>query len=241
MIFPIINSNIPESSKKAIIVAPHADDETLDAGGLIARLAEDGWEIKVLFITISGFPAVFQKDHSLTEDREEEVISAMKVLRVSSYEALYRGEKEHLKLDVVPQSDIISFIEKHIAIMRPSMVVVPCKGHYHQDHRAVSDACVASLRPAPDSQNRPFVPLVLAYGHSSLGWGGEQFSFRPTVFIDITDVMSLKLTALECYKSQLYQSPHARSLEKTETFSATWGTHAGVKYAEPFECLRFVL
>jgi len=227
-------------NKKIIVVAPHADDETLEAGGLLAKLSSLGWETHVLFATISGFPAMFRNQHSRSEDRNDEVVSAMKVLGVSGYKVLFRGEEKHLKLDTVPQTVLISFIEKNIKKIKPSICVMPGRGHYHQDHRALSDACVAALRPAPHSSSRPFVPIVIAYGHSSLGWGGDQFGFQPSVFVDISDHIDTKLKALECYTSQLCLPPHPRSLEKTKMFSSIWGNHCGVEFAEPFECIRFV-
>jgi len=228
-------------SKTAVIIAPHADDETLDAGGVIAVLSAAGWEIHVLFATISGYPSMWRENHSTTPDREQEVQAAMKTLGVDSYKSLYRGEEKHLRLDTVPQTEIIGFLENQITQIRPSIAVIPCRGHYHQDHRALSDACVAAMRPAPDCSNRPFVPLVLAYGHSALGWGGELFAFRPSVFVDISGHIDKKLAALECYQSQVFAPPHPRSIEKVKLYSATWGSHAGVEYAEPFECLRLVL
>jgi len=226
--------------RKALVVAPHADDEVLGAGGLIARLSASGWQIHVLYATISGYPSMVLGDVSRTEARIAEVEAATKVLGVAGYEALFRGEGNHLRLDAVPQAELIQFIEAGLMRVRPFLAVIPCFGHYHQDHRAVAQACVAALRPAPAAR-LPFVPVVLAYGHGAAGWGGAPFEFRPTVFVDISQVIEIKMKAMACYASQLCDAPHLRSPDKIRRFSESWGNSAGVAHAEPFECTRLAV
>jgi N-acetylglucosamine malate deacetylase 1 len=228
------------TARRALVLAPHADDEVLGAGGLLARLSALGWETHVLYATISGYPSVALGEVSHTEARVAEVEAALEVLGVTGYEALFVGDDKHLRLDSVPQAELIGAVEAALGRVEPYLVVVPCFGHYHQDHRAVAQACIAALRPAPGAR-LPFVPAVLAYGHGASGWGGVPYEFRPTVFADISDVIELKMAAMACYASQLCTPPHLRSLEKIRRWSASWGNYAGVAHAEPFECLRLAL
>ena len=223
--------------RRALVVAPHADDEVLGAGGLMARLSAAGWETHVLYATVSGYPSLVSGDVSQTHARVAEVQAALEVLGAAGYEALYLGERNHLRLDAVPQSELIQFFEAGLARVKPFLVVMPCFGHYHQDHRAVAQACVAALRPAP-SGRLPFVPVVWAYGHGAAGWGGSPYDFDPTVFVDISAVIEVKMEALRCYASQICEAPHLRSLDKIRSWSASWGNFAGVAHAEPFECIR---
>jgi len=223
--------------KRAMIVAPHADDEVLGAGGLIARLTAMRWHVEVLFVTVSGYSSVARGDTSKTVARRAEAEAALAALGVSDYRVLFEGEDNHLRLDTVPRADIIGFIESGIVDTKPSLAVVPCVGHYHQDHQATSQACIAALRPQP-AGNLTFVDTVLAYGHTGAGWGGAQFEFNPNTFINITETIEQKLESLACYKSQICNPPHARSLEAIRTWHAGLGTYAGVAYAEAFECLR---
>lgn len=225
--------------RRAVIVAPHADDEVLGAGGLALLAARRGWEVHVLFATVSGYPSTPRGEISGTALRAREVERAAAALGLAGYSVLFEGEERHLALDAVPQSTLIRFVEEHVGRIRPSLAVVPGRGHHHQDHRAVADACVAALRPAPDGR-APFVPAVLAYGHAAAGWGGEAFAFRPDVFVDIGAVVEDKLAALACYESQVCDPPHPRSLPAVRHQHAAWGALAGVSHAEPFECLRLV-
>jgi N-acetylglucosamine malate deacetylase 1 len=222
----------------ALVVAPHADDEVLGAGGIMARLAASGWKVHVLFATVAGYPSMARKDVSSSQARLAEAEAALKTLRAASYEALFH-EANHLRLDAVPQCDLIDFVQKGICGSL-SIAIVPSRSHYHQDHRALADACAAALRPAPNAR-LPFVPVVLAYSSHAGDWGHRCADFRANVFVDITEFMETKLEALSCYASQMCESPHPRSLEAVRSWSAHWGVYGGVKYAEPFECLRFAV
>ena len=223
-----------------LVLAPHADDEVLGAGGLIARATKANWDVQVGFAVISGFKSKFDSSNSHTPERELEAINALKILGVTHYQTLFKGETHHLKLDVVPKQDVISFIENMIIDFKPDVVVIPCRGHHHQDHQVFSDAAISALRPMP-AGTTPFVPVVLAYTHSCAGWGGENFAVRPTTFVDITDVVDQKLDALSAYKSQVFESPHPRSCEGVRNFHAAIGAYSGVEYAEAFECIRLAI
>jgi N-acetylglucosamine malate deacetylase 1 len=220
-----------------LVVAPHADDEVLGAGGLMAVAASAGWDVHVLFATVSGYRSTQGGEVSSTEARQEEMEEALNVLGAVVQDVMFPGDEEHLRLDTVPQADLIAHIERALEAVRPQIAVVPTLGHHHQDHRAVAQACTAALRPAPGGR-RPMVPVVLAYGHQEAGWGGS--SFDPTVFVDVTLHLSQKLAALAAYSSQVREPPHPRSTAKVRETCGAWGIQAGVDYAEAFECVRFL-
>jgi len=206
----------------------------------MARLVDEGWHVHVLIVVLSGYASTRRGDASTTSVREQELADALAVLGVTSRGVLYRGEDEHLRLDTVPQKDLIGAIEGVLAEERPSVVVMPCMGDHHQDHRAVSSACLTALRPAPEGR-LPFVPLVLAYGQTGSQWGGAAYPFTPTAFVDITGVLDRKLEAMSRYTTQLCPPPHPRSLDGIRAWAASFGALAGCAYAEGFECLRYAV
>lgn len=228
--------------KVALVMAPHADDEVLGAGGFIAKASAAGWDVDVLFATVTGYSSTQRGDTSSSETRIAEVKKAMDVIGARDFEVFQPKDGPtdcHLRLDTVPQAELISFIERYLKVARPSIAIMPCRGHYHQDHRAMADAAIAALRPAPNA-SLPFVPVVLAYGHAAAGWGGAAYDFKHNFFIDISDVIDTKMRALACYESQLCESPHPRSLEAVRQNAAFWGAFTGSQYAEPYECIRYV-
>lgn len=228
------------ATKRALVLAPHADDEVLGAGGWICRAAACGWAVHVLFATISGFRSVPRGDHPETTARVAEAEAALARMGVSGYDALFLGEEKHLRLDTVPRTELTGFVERALAEHQPSVVILPTRAHYHQDHRAFAEAAIAALRPMPAGR-WPIPELVLAYGHTAAGWGGSGYHFQPSAFADITAFIDQKLEALACYESQLCPPPHPRSLLGLRAHAATWGAYAGCAYAEPFECLRLLL
>lgn len=228
---------IDQTARRLLVIAPHADDEVLGAGGLMARLASDGWQIHVLYGVISGYRSLTREDASTNEVRTAEVEAALRVLGAAEYQVIFCGEEYHLRLDCLPLIDLIQEIEACVSKFKPTVAVIPCRGHHHQDHARLADACIAALRPAAGSR-LPLVPSVLAYGHTAMGWGGDQFVFKPNVFCDVREVMETKLEALRCYQTQICAPPHPRSPEMIRHWSAVWGGVAGLAYAEPYECLR---
>ena len=223
-----------------VVVAPHPDDEVLGAGGLILRAADAGWNVHVLYMTVAGFSSIASGKQSTTDDRDREISRASTVLGLTRSDVLFRGQKFLRRLDTVPQTELIAFIETGIARTKPSVFVMPAQGHHHQDHRATAAACLAALRPAP-AGSRPFVPIILAYSHSESGFGSATHLTHTNAFVDITGVMDRKLEALACYESQLCKPPHPRSLEGVRSLSAASGAYGGTEYAEEYECIRFVI
>ena len=232
---------LDKENGKLLVVAPHGDDEVLGAGGLIARALDRNWEVYVFFATSGGYTNGGAGDDvpEWVSMRLSKIEKAAQFLGITSYEVLDSGTGECARLDTLTRRVMISAMEDSLARIRPDIVAMPCRGHYHQDHRLTAEICLGALRPAPDGR-LPFVPCVLAYGHTGAGWGGEGFQFQPNAFIDITDVMDRKLEALNCYESQICPAPHPRNPEAMRKDAEHWGFLAGCKYAEAYECMRMV-
>ena len=65
--------------------------------------------------------------------------------------------------------------------------------------------------------------------------------FAPTVFVDLSQYLGVKLEAMMCYESQLVPSPRARSLASIEALARVRGDAIGVPAAEAFGSVREVL
>lgn len=179
-------------------------------------------------------------DHPSTADREAEVEAALEILGAHDHRVLHRGEEHHLRLDARPVLELASFVEQAIAELAPHVVVIPCLGHYHQDHRATHEACLAALRPAPAGR-RHRVETVLTYGHHHDTWAPRGTRFEPTAFLDISEVLDQKVRALEAYASQVLDPPAGRSPDGVRAWARQAGFLAGCTYAEGFEVLRLTL
>ncbi|MEO1064807.1 MAG: PIG-L deacetylase family protein [Actinomycetota bacterium] len=207
-----------EQWQRVLVVSPHPDDETIGAGGLLARLARQESFTSVLTMTCA-------------EDRHVELKTACERLDVT---AVRYGLQPDGLLDTVPQRQLIAHIETSVDEFDPQVIIGPWWGSYHQDHRAVGHALISALRPM--SPNRS----VLFYEQTADGWCTQPF--RPDLWVRLTEAdVDAKLDAYQEHCSQVRPSPSNRSVEAIRALATTRGAQIGASYAEAFMCGRIVL
>jgi len=227
-----------------LVIAPHPDDEAFGCAGTIAKLKAGGSKVYVVAISAGDVHHYNIKKYAFVtgEKRHEEFEAAMKTLGVDDYELVFNDSEIHLKLDAMPQKELISLLEKDgrlsIDKVKPSMIILPAIS-YNQDHEAVFRAGFTACRPnLPDV--KPFQKIVLSCEYPALSWSLEREKFHPNFYVDITDYIGLKLKALSCYRSQVRSSLHHCSLENVEWISRVRGREVSVEAAEAFMCHRFL-
>jgi hypothetical protein len=74
---------------------------------------------------------------------------------------------------------------------------------------------------------------------SSTEWAFQQFSpvFQPSLFLDISQTLDLKIKAMEIYEGEIRAFPHPRSPEALHATALRWGSVAGLPAAEAFQCI----
>ncbi len=218
----------------ALIVAPHPDDEVLGCGGLIARHVAYGDEVYVVIVT-RGAADVFPPER--VEQVRNEAAAANAVLGTKR---LFFLDFPAPRLDVVPTSELATAIGGVIREVQAATVYLPHHGDIHGDHKAVYWATLVATRP-----NGGFVPrrLLCYETPSETEWGAPIASdaFLPTVFVDVSQYLDVKLEAMKCYETQMAPSPRARSLAAIEALAHVRGGTVGVMAAEAFGLIREVL
>jgi LmbE family N-acetylglucosaminyl deacetylase len=223
-------------SKTVLVVAAHSDDEVLGAGGTIAKHAECGDDVHVLFLTDGvGARASDAQGKKDKEKRLEAAKVALETLGVSSFENLDFPDN---KIDSVPLLDVTQSIERFARNKQPEIVYTHSLADLNVDHRLCQQAVLTAFRPLPNQTVRNIYAFEVA---SSTEWGFAQTegrAFRPTHFVDVTKTMQKKLKALDAYKDEMRMFPHARSIKAIEAL-ATWrGATVGCSAAEAFEVIR---
>ena len=233
------------SKQRLLVIAPHADDETFGCAGTIARIKDAGGEVFVIVVSVGDLAHYSDKsNHFVTgETRFNEFKAAMEFLKVDDCEVIYRDEKTHLRLDVIPQRDLIAILERdcRLAIdkIKPTAVALPASS-YNQDHKAVFEAGFTACRPhLPEV--KPFQTLVLSCDNPAISWSLEREKFHPNFYVDISDHLSTKLKAVSFHASQIKPSIHHASLENVEWLARVRGREISVEAAEAFMCHRFVV
>lgn len=226
------------SEERVLVIAPHPDDEVLGCGGLIAKVKEGDGEAHVLVMTVGDSPQYGGRSRSQVRIKEMEMV--MRYLKIDSFHLALPGNKYHLRLDMIPQRELIDVIESgevSIASVKPTIVCIPFKHSTNQDHVAVSKASFTACRPVASS--RKITPrVVLSYEQPETNWTEKRF--EPNFYVDITAHIETKVRALSTYSSQVRDGSHPRSLENVRRMAELRGAEVGVGAAEAFECKRLI-
>jgi len=224
--------------RSVLVVAPHADDEAVGAGGLIAKLTNSDVSVRVLFMAVDGFHHYGIERNTTLAERKQEIEKASATLGFE-YRIVYEGRDLMEKLDTVPQRDLVDLYESELNEHRPDMVLLPHGMDFDQDHVACFRAALAATRPIPEGLGKHFPAKVLTYEMPKLVWSEQPF--RPTVYWDITREIDVKLRAVASYTSQLRKPPHIRSPENIRCLARLRGSEIGVEFAEAYHALRWVV
>ena len=221
-------------NRNVVVIATHPDDEVLGCGGVTARHAARGDVVHVVVVT-KGITEMFPPESVATT--REELAQAHEILKVRDVTFL---DFPAPRLDSIPNYQIADAIRVVIEHTKPHVVYLPHRGDLHNDHKATFWAAVVATRP----NGNLAVPRVLCYETlSETEWGAPSAAdaFLPTVFVDISRYLPEKLRAAGCYRSQLKQFPHPRSIEAIEALARWRGSQAGLPAAEAFVLLREVI
>ena len=212
-----------------VVIAPHNDDEILGVGGTMAKLAKQGHEVIVCEVTAG--------------DLDNEIVQLQKREAVASHELM--GVKTHfMDLPVVglkemKTTELNKAFQEHLLKLQPDIVFIPHKGDMHIDHRMTIEAAMVALRPVT------FPRLRAIYAYETLSetdWNTPSIdnAFIPTMFVDISDEIDVKLEAMKCHASQLCEYPHPRSLDAMKALAMHRGATVCKEYAEAFMVIREV-
>lgn len=213
--------SVSTAARSCVILAPHADDETLGCGGLIMTKRAAGARVNVIIATDGAathpdVPRQILTAEALVELREEETRAACKELGV---------DFAHLKFLRLPDgalasraADLEADLAAEIAKIAPEEVYVCALADGHRDHKALARATrvlgergelgnamlweypvwywsFRSWRPAATGNSRGFVAAIAEMRRAA----------RDTVVFSVSleklDVR--KRTALDCHRSQL--------------------------------------
>lgn len=180
---------------RALVVAPHMDDEMLGAGGTLALHRRLGSELGLVF-TSDG---AGQGTDSAENAREALERQAEAVVAAAFFDMEYHGTLGYPCGRLAPRSQEIGRdLAQLIRRWQPKVIFGPFPSDHHRDHQATA--------------------LALAYALDAEDWDGEIWCYEvwstlwPNVAVDISDVIDEKRRSIECYPSQLRYIPYAESI-----------------------------
>lgn len=217
--------------KKILIFAPHADDEILGVGGVMARNIAEGNHVYVCIVT-HGEEPLFSKE--FVQKLRKETIDAHKFIGITEtifleYPAVMLEQVERFKLN--------GSIMKVIQEIQPDEVYIPHIGDMQKDHQIVNEAVMVAVRPKYEHK----IKAVYAYETlSETEWNIPNVinAFIPTVYKDISNYLETKKKALTYFETQVSDFPDPRSLEAVEALAKYRGSTVKVNAAEAFMLIR---
>jgi N-acetylglucosamine malate deacetylase 1 len=204
-------------SKAILVFGAHPDDLEIGMGGTIAKLSAKGYDVQPIIATLPNFVKTDTK-----EGRRSESISSAKVM----------GCKSPLFLDLSPEEmvfgrKLVTMIDSIVSKYKPDSIFTQWQGDSHQDHQALTKSIISACR----DQNNIFMYETTIPG------GITEKSFRPQLFVNITETIEIKKNALECFQSQFIRCGDIWIPAILGRCSFR-GYQINSKYAEAFEVIK---
>lgn len=199
-LFPPI-ADLASLPRRVLCFAPHADDEILGCGGVLAFHADRGDDVRVVVLTdgSAGDPAGHADD--IREARAAESREAGEELGVRDHRFLMLPDG-----GLGGVHDLVARLRAELDDFAPELVYGPSPQEMHPDHRATSRAVLAA---------------VAARGDCRVHLYGVNAQVTATRVYDTTPFWERKKASLECFASQMayldlidkvYAADHARTV-----------------------------
>lgn len=226
---------VPE---RAMFIFAHPDDIEFGVAGTAAKWAKQGCHVIYVLITDGnvGSHEAGMTPAELAKIRRREQINAADVVGAK---CIFLGYDDgFLQPTLELRKELVRIIRQHrpVAVVCGDPTVFFPSDTYinHPDHRAAAQATLDAVFPA--SEMALLYPEMVEEGleghkvnYVYVHWGRE-----PNVYIDIGDVVDLKIEALRQHKSQLADwDPE----EMIKSWSAEAGSKVGFDHAEVFRVI----
>lgn len=222
-------------NKTVLIVAPHADDETLGCGGTILKFIELGYQVHWLLVTGMNLKLGYSVEQMNERNKEIALVADS-----YNFKKVHQLNLPAACLETLSKSEIIGPISQIISSIQPEIVFTNYRNDAHSDHEIVYDAVMSATK----SFRYPFIKKVLVYetmSETDFGCKPEDGGFRPNVFIDIEKYLERKLAILDMFKSEVKKFPFPRSCKALESLAHVRGVQCNARAAEAFMLIKEII
>ena len=226
-----------DSPSRVLVIASHPDDDILGCGGTLARLRALGSTVRVVFVG-EGISARFDPSDFFGEDytlasntRTKAAFDSLHSLSISD---IHFGPFHCVRFDTYPLLDIVKFIQSHINDFNPDILFTHSLSEVNIDHRLTLKAVESACRPISSLCPSHILSFEIVCSGS---WAFDK-SFKPNIFVDISNYWEAKLKAWSFYSNESRPFPYPRSDIGIETLAKYRGMMSGVLYAEAFQSQR---
>ncbi|HEY8193132.1 MAG TPA: PIG-L deacetylase family protein [Gaiellaceae bacterium] len=207
------------SWRKVLVLAPHTDDGEFGCGGTLARMVENGTEVRYVAFSIAtrSLPEGFPPDTLAREVREATAELGIPESQLIVHDFEVRAFPEH-------RQEILELLIELWEDWKPDAVLQPSVRDIHQDHQVIAAEGLRAFKRT----------TILGY---EIPWNNFNFDYQAYFALDKEHV-ERKVRALARYESQ--QHRRYSDPEYIWNVARTHGINVNREYAEVFEVYRVV-
>ena len=205
--------------KRVLVLAPHTDDGEFGCGGTMARLVEDGADVRYVAFSIAtrSLPPGFPPDALAREVREATSEIGISDANLTVHDFDVRTFPHH-------RQEILELLIALWNEWEPDVVFQPSLHDIHQDHQTIAAEGLRAFKRT----------TILGY---EIPWNNFDFAYQAYLALDRRHV-ERKVAALERYASQ--QHRRYANPEYIWNVARTHGINVNREYAEVFQVYRVV-
>ena len=219
-------------NKNILIIAPHADDETLGCGGYLLKAIAAGAQVTWAIVTSMTKEGGYTEEQIKNRAKLIERVSAAYGFAHTIQMGFAAG-----RVDKVETSQLVGEIKKAIAVAKADTLMIPYEHDIHSDHRVIAHAAVSASKWFRE----PSVTQILMYetpSETDLNILPSALNFKPNLFANISSCMAKKMEILQLYQEELGEFPFPRSKTYCEALAHIRGGQSGFKAAESFMMIK---
>jgi LmbE family N-acetylglucosaminyl deacetylase len=205
--------------ERALVLAPHTDDGEFGCGGAMARLVEEGAEVRYVAFSIAtrSLPEGFPPDTLAREVREATAELGIPAESLTVHDFDVRTFPEH-------RQEILELLIQLWNDWRPDVVFQPSLHDIHQDHQTIAAEGLRAFKRT----------TILGY---EIPWNNLDFAYQAYVALEGRHI-ERKEAALAKYASQ--QHRRYANPEYVWNLARTHGINVNREYAEVFQVYRLI-
>jgi LmbE family N-acetylglucosaminyl deacetylase len=205
--------------QRALVLAPHTDDGEFGCGGAMARLVEEGAEVRYVAFSIAtrSLPEGFPPDTLAREVGEATAELGIPAGNLTVHDFDVRTFPEH-------RQEILELLIELWNDWAPDVVFQPSLHDIHQDHQTVAAEGLRAFKRT----------TILGY---EIPWNNLDFAYQAYVALERRHI-ERKEAALARYASQ--QHRRYANPEYVWNLARTHGINVNREYAEVFQVYRLI-
>ncbi len=217
---------------RALVVAPHSDDETLGAGGTLLKLKKQGNQVYFLNVTMANESNGYSKDFSAK--RKEQLD---KVAQAYDFDGVYNLQLEPAGLDKLEKQELVTEISAVFKEVNPEIIFLPYEKDPHSDHGIVFEASYSCTKAFRNSSIKAILAMEIL---SETDFANPEHGFIPDVYVDVEEFIDKKIEIMQIYESEIGELPFPRNVENIKSLATYRGCSSGCRYAEAFKLIKAI-